>query len=86
MKKNMKKAIAGAMAGLLVLQNPIVALADSEKVVTLGANLTEEQRQSMLDYFGVTEDEVMIVEVNNQEERKYLEPPKSDELYKALEQ
>ena len=69
----MKKAIAGAMAGLLVLQNPIVALADSEKVVTLGANLTEEQRQSMLDYFGVTEDEVMIVEVNNQEERKYLE-------------
>ena len=73
MKKNMKKAIAGAMAGLLVLQNPIVALADSEKVVTLGANLTEEQRQSMLDYFGVTEDEVMIVEVNNQEERKYLE-------------
>ena len=72
-KKNMKKAIAGAMAGLLVLQNPVVALADSEKVVTLGANLTEEQRQSMLDYFGVTEEEVTIVEVNNQEERKYLE-------------
>lgn len=72
-KKNMKKAIAGAMAGLLILQNPIVALADSEKVVTLGANLTEEQRQSMLDYFGVTEDEVMVVEVNNQEERAYLE-------------
>lgn len=72
-KKNMKKAIAGAMAGLLILQNPIVALADSEKVVTLGANLTEEQRQSMLNYFGVTEEEVMIVEVNNQEERKYLE-------------
>lgn len=72
-KKDMKKAIAGAMAGLLILQNPIVALADSEKVVTLGANLTEEQRQSMLDYFGVTEDEVMVVEVNNQEEREYLE-------------
>lgn len=72
-KKNMKKAIAGAMAGLLILQNPIVALADSEKVVTLGANLSEEQRQSMLNYFGVTEEEVMIVEVNNQEERKYLE-------------
>ena len=72
-KKNMKKAIAGAMAGLLILQNPIVALADSEKVVTLGANLTKEQRQSMLNYFGVTEEEVMIVEVNNQEERKYLE-------------
>ena len=72
-KKNMKKAIAGAMAGLLILQNPIVALADSEKVVTLGAILTKEHRQSMLNYFGVTEEEVMIVEVNNQEERKYLE-------------
>lgn len=72
-KKNMKKIVAGAMAGLLVLQNPIVAFADSEKVVTLGANLTDEQKQSMLSYFGVTEEEVTIVEVNNQEERKYLE-------------
>lgn len=73
MKKSGKKVIAGVMAGLLVLQNPVLALADSEKVVTLGANLTEEQKQSMLQYFGVSEDEVTIVEVNNQEEREYLE-------------
>ena len=74
MKKRMlKRGIAMVMAGVLVLQSPNVALADSEKVVTLGADLTEAERTSMLQYFGVTESEVTIVEVNNQEERKYLE-------------
>lgn len=72
-KKMLKRGIAVLMAGVLVLQTPNIALADSEKVVTLGADLTEEQRTSMLQYFGVTEEEVTIVEVNNQEERKYLE-------------
>lgn len=61
------------MAGVLVLQNPNMVLADSEKVVTLGADLTSDERTSMLQYFGVTEEEVTIVEVNNQEEREYLE-------------
>lgn len=61
------------MAGVLVLQSSNVAFADSEKVVTLGADLTADERTSMLQYFGVTEAEVTIVEVNNQEERKYLE-------------
>lgn len=61
------------MAGVLVLQGSNVAFADSEKVVTLGADLTADERTSMLQYFGVTEAEVTIVEVNNQEEREYLE-------------
>lgn len=61
------------MAGVLVLQSSNVAFADSEKVVTLGADLTADERTSMLQYFGVTEAEVTIVEVNNQEEREYLE-------------
>lgn len=72
-KKMLKRGIAMLMAGVLVLQSSSVALADSEKVVTLGADLTEDERTSMLQYFGVTEAEVTIVEVNNQEERKYLE-------------
>lgn len=61
------------MAGVLVLQGSNVAFADSEKVVTLGADLTADEKTSMLQYFGVTEAEVTIVEVNNQEEREYLE-------------
>ena len=57
----------------LVLGSINVAFADSSKVVTLGANLTAEQKQKMLDYFGVKGDEAVILEVNNQEERKYLQ-------------
>jgi len=73
MRKSVKTFVAGVMAGILLFQSPTVALADSEKVVTLGADLTEQQRADMLKYFGVTEDEVAIIEVNNQEERQYLE-------------
>ena len=36
-------------------------------------NLSAEQKQMVLNYFGVKENEVVILEVNNQEERKYLE-------------
>lgn len=73
MRKNFRKLVAGAMAGIMMFQAPNIALADSEKVVTLGADLTEEQKQAMLDYFGTSESEVTIIEVNNQEERAYLE-------------
>lgn len=73
MRKNFKRVLAGALAGVLLIQSPVVALADSEKVVTLGADLTETEKASMLQYFGVTENEVTIIQVNNQEERAYLE-------------
>ena len=73
MRKQFKRVVAAVLVGVLTLQTPGVALADSEKVVTLGADLTQEQRKAMLEFFGVTEDEVTILEVNNQEERKYLE-------------
>ena len=48
------------------------SFADSSKVVTIGVNNTAEQRQTILNYFGVKEDEVQIITVNNQEERAYL--------------
>ena len=73
MRKNFRRLVAGAMAGIMMFHAPNVALADSEKVVTLGADLTDEQKQAMLDYFGTSESEVTIIEVNNQEERSYLE-------------
>ena len=50
-----------------------VALADGTEVVSLGANLSEEQRGQILEVFGVEEDDVIIIEVTNQEEREYLE-------------
>lgn len=72
-RKIIRGGIAACMAGILLVGSPNIALADSEKVVTLGANLTEQEKASMLQYFGVTEDQVTILEVNNQEEREYLE-------------
>lgn len=52
---------------------PLTALADSSKVVTLGANLTNDQKMSMYKYFGATLDSVDTIEVTNADERKYME-------------
>ena len=67
-----KKIVSSFMCGALILSNLTFAFADGADVVTIGANLNAQQRQTVLDYFGVKENEVVIVEVNNQEERKYL--------------
>ena len=60
---------------LAVLILPLLAASAlaQEQVVTLGANLDQAQRQEMLELFGVTADEVPVLEVTNQEERDYLE-------------
>ena len=68
-----KKISALLICGVIILGNVSTAYADGANVVTLGTNLSAEQKQIVLDYFGVKENEVVILEVNNQEERKYLE-------------
>ena len=71
---SLKKRIASlAICSTLVLGSINFAFADGARVVTLGANLSKEQKATMLKYFGVNENEVVVLEVNNQEERKYLE-------------
>lgn len=72
-KKTFSKALALIMCLSLGIAVPIkTAKADSLKVVTLGADLTESQKESMLKYFGVTKKEANIVYVTNDEEFKYL--------------
>lgn len=68
-----KKFISCMLCFSLILSNVTIAHADSSKVVTLGADLTAAQKQTVLDYFGVKKDEAVILEVNNLEERKYLQ-------------
>jgi Predicted secreted protein len=46
--------------------------ADAFKVVTLGADLTDQQKEEMLKYFNVNKNEVNVLEVNRDEEVKYL--------------
>ena len=65
--------ISLSLAGILLIGGTSNAFADGANVVTLGANLTDSQKQTVLKYFDVTENEVVILEVNNEEERKYLE-------------
>lgn len=71
---HVKKAIPFLCALTLAAGSlPITARADSSKVVTLGANLSEEQKNSMYEYFGTSPEEVETIEVNNSDERKYME-------------
>lgn len=60
-------------AAMTITALPTVVYADSTKVVTLGADLTEDQRTSMYTYFGTSADQVTTIEVNNTQERQYLE-------------
>ncbi len=72
--KNFKKIVPIIMAAALTCTSfPMAIKADSSKVVTLGANLTAEQKTSMYQYFGTTADKVDTIEVTNADERKYME-------------
>lgn len=64
------------IALLLILTFTIssVAFGDAvvgERVISLGKNLTDAQKEEMKEYFGVDED-VRVIEVTNEEERKYF--------------
>ncbi len=61
------------LSSCLITSAFTTVFADSTNVVTIGADLTSEQKDKMLDYFGVNKNNVVILEVTNEEERKYLE-------------
>ena len=46
--------------------------ADAYKVVTIGADLNQSQKEDMLKYFKVKKEEVNLLEVTKEEEDKYL--------------
>lgn len=45
----------------------------NKNIVTVGANLSNEQRYLIYNYFNIVEDNTRIVEVTNDEEHKYLD-------------
>ncbi|CAM3554812.1 hypothetical protein CLOSCI_01067 [[Clostridium] scindens ATCC 35704] len=78
--RKMKRIIPVMMAAVLTCASmPMVAKADNSKVVTLGANLSDEQKKSMYEYFGTSSDKVETIEVTNADERKYMEGIASEE-------
>lgn len=68
-----KKKVSSLLVAMTIVASSIVpSFADGTRVVTIGVNNTAEQRQKIFNYFGVKENEVQVLEVNNQEEREYL--------------
>lgn len=69
-----RKLIAVIMSALcLTAAVPsVTALADGQKVVTLGADLSEDQKQAILRYFGVAGQNIQTLTINNQDEREHL--------------
>ena len=72
-----KSKLAGALlcavtltAGSIVPAMPVMA--DSMKVVTLGADLSEEQKNTMMNYFKVDSSQVQVLTITNQDERDHL--------------
>ena len=50
----------------------VPAMADGMKVVTLGADLSDAQKNTMLKYFKVDSSQVQIIYVTNQDEKDHL--------------
>lgn len=71
-----QRLVALVAAFFLVLAMvPTRAYADSSRVVTIGADLTAEQRATVLEFFGLTEDDLKnltVVTVTNADERAHL--------------
>lgn len=72
MKK--RKLLAVILSALCVAAAipSVPAFADGQKVVTLGADLSEEQRQAILRYFGVAGQNLQTLTITNQDERNHL--------------
>ena len=69
-KRNLMVALLCSMC--LVASTPMPTMADAAKVVTLGADLSEAQKNTMMKYFKTDSSQVQIISVTNQDEHNYL--------------
>lgn len=69
-KRNLIAAVLCSACMVAGSVSPVFA--DGMKVVTLGADLSDAQKQTMLNYFKVTSDEVQLMSITNQDERDHL--------------
>lgn len=71
MKK--RSVIAALLCSLCMTAGGAVpAMADSARVVTLGADLTQDQKDTMMRYFKTDASQVQILTITNQDEREHL--------------
>ena len=69
-KRNLMVALLCSMC--LAVSSPVPAMADGTKVVTLGADLTQDQKNTMMNYFKADSSQVQVITVTNQDERNLL--------------
>ena len=75
LKQSLKKITAVLLAIILVIGPESILVpvqADGALVLTLGADLSEEQKQGMLDFFNIKESDAMVITVTNADEHKLL--------------
>ena len=70
-KRNMIAALLCSACLVAGSVNPVFA--DASKVVTLGADLTDAQKQTMMKYFNVSSDQVQVMTITNQDEHNHLD-------------
>ena len=81
MKRITSKIIASALAmSLTAGAFTFTSYADAVPVITLGADLTDAQKEKIFEFFGADPSDTMVIEINNQQERQYLEGLVSDDI------
>ena len=70
-KRNMIAALLCSACLVAGSVNPVFA--DASNVVTLGADLTDAQKQTMMKYFNVSSDQVQVMTITNEDEHKHLD-------------
>lgn len=69
-----KSKLIGAMllSACMITGSAMPAMADAVKVVTLGADLNQDQKDTMMRYFKTNYNEVQVLTITNQDERDHL--------------
>lgn len=61
-----------ALTGMVVASSSSMVFADQTNVITIGANLTPQQKEDMLKFFNASKGSYEEITINNQEEREAL--------------
>ena len=71
MKRKTMAVIMSVLCAMAAVPS-VTVFADGQRVVTLGADLSEDQKQAILRYFGVAGQNLQTLTITNQDERNHL--------------
>ncbi len=80
MKKIINKIISGTFALMFAGVSMLPVSADSVRTVTIGADLSEEQKAKIFEFFNTDDTKANVIEITNADERQYLEGIVADNI------